>query len=181
MDFLPRPLEATRALIDKGRHQLIVDLPEPPLWIDGDLVRLTQALTNLIGNAAKYTRPNGRITVRAAPIDGGQRARVSIQDTGIGIAADMLPRVFDMFTQVRDAVAMAPGGLGIGLTLARHLVEHHGGTVELAARGRSGAPSWWSPSRRVSASKPAWMRPRRRPWPRARPGTGCWWSTTTPT
>jgi CheY-like chemotaxis protein len=120
-------------MIDAQRHTLVADLPPQPLWTDADPTRLGQAFSNLLNNAAKYTERGGRIQVRAHA--SGSDATIVVSDTGIGIAADMLPRIFDMFAQVRDYRDRTQGGLGIGLTLARRLVELHGGSLEAASDG----------------------------------------------
>jgi PAS domain S-box-containing protein len=126
-------VETSRPLIDAGRHQLAVTIPSDPLIIEGDAVRLTQVIANLLNNAAKYTDDGGQIwlTVRR---DGGD-VTISVRDTGTGIAANMLPHVFDLFTQAGRATGRSQGGLGIGLTLVKSLVEMHGGTVEAKSKG----------------------------------------------
>jgi signal transduction histidine kinase/ActR/RegA family two-component response regulator len=126
-------VEATRPMIDAQGHTLVLDLPQQPLWADADPTRLGQAFSNLLNNAAKYTERGGRIQVRAAPSD--SMAEIIIADTGIGIATEMLPRIFDLFAQVRDYRDRTQGGLGIGLTLARRLIELHGGSIEAASDG----------------------------------------------
>jgi two-component system CheB/CheR fusion protein len=125
-------LETSRHAIDEGRHHLRVLVPDEPLFVDGDLTRLAQALENLLSNAAKYTPPGGHIEV-AARADGGQ-AILTVTDDGVGIPPSMLSRVFDMFTQV-EAPERSSGGLGIGLTLVKRLVEMHGGTVAAHSDG----------------------------------------------
>ncbi|HEX4611177.1 MAG TPA: ATP-binding protein, partial [Urbifossiella sp.] len=104
-----------------------------PLWVHADPTRMTQVVSNLLTNAAKYTPDEGRIEVWAAA-DGG-RAVVRVTDTGMGIPADMLPKVFDLFTQVGKHLDRAQGGLGIGLSLVRRLVEMHGGEVTAESGG----------------------------------------------
>jgi signal transduction histidine kinase/ActR/RegA family two-component response regulator len=126
-------VEATRPLIDSGAHQLTVRLPEASPVIRGDAVRLTQVVANLINNAAKYTARGGRIDV--AVDQEGPDVRVSVRDNGIGIAADSLERIFDLFSQLPGGHERAQGGLGVGLTLARRLVEMHGGNVEARSEG----------------------------------------------
>jgi signal transduction histidine kinase/ActR/RegA family two-component response regulator len=126
-------VEATRSLVDSGAHRLTVNLPEEPVVLRGDAVRLTQVVANLINNAAKYTERGGSIDVAVAR-DGGD-VRLSVRDNGIGIAADALERIFDLFSQLPGGHERAQGGLGIGLTLARRLVELHGGTVEARSEG----------------------------------------------
>jgi CheY-like chemotaxis protein len=128
-----RAVEAARPLIDADRHELTIALPEEPTWLDADLVRLAQVLGNLLTNAAKYTEAGGRIALSAAVEDGWAVVRVA--DNGIGLAPDVLPRVFDMFMQVAPGAKRSQGGLGIGLTLVRNLVEMHGGTVEAHSAG----------------------------------------------
>ncbi|HEX3999988.1 MAG TPA: CHASE3 domain-containing protein [Pirellulales bacterium] len=126
-------LETSRPLIEAGRHELSVALPPKPIYVLGDLTRLAQVVANLLNNAAKYTPPNGRISL-AVERDGGE-ALIRVRDNGFGIPADMLPTVFDMFTQVERTRERAQGGLGIGLTLVRRLVEMHNGRVEAASEG----------------------------------------------
>jgi len=127
-----RAIEGARPLIDARRHALTVHLPEAPVPVAADPVRLAQVLWNLLNNAAKYTPDGGRI---ALIVERGQDAVVRIQDTGMGIAPEMLPRVFDLFTQMERTLDRAEGGLGIGLTLVRRLTEMHGGTVTAASAG----------------------------------------------
>ncbi len=128
-------VETSRPLIEAAGHQLTVAVPPEPLTLEGDPVRLAQVFANLLNNAAKYTEDGGRIclTVRR---EGGDAIAVSVRDTGIGISADMLPRVFELFTQVDRSTRRAQGGLGIGLTLVKSLVEMHGGSVEARSDGR---------------------------------------------
>jgi PAS domain S-box-containing protein len=126
-------LETSRPLIDAAGHELTVDLPAEPLWVDGDTTRLAQVFANLLNNAAKYTE-RGRIGIIARCE--GERAIVSVRDSGIGIAAEALPHIFEMFAQVDRSLERAQGGLGIGLSLVRALVEMHGGTVEAHSDGK---------------------------------------------
>jgi PAS domain S-box-containing protein len=126
-------VETSRPLLEAARHELAVALPPEPVGVEGDLTRLAQVLANLLNNAAKYTPEAGRIDLRVAR-EGGQ-AVVRVRDSGVGIPADMLPRVFEMFTQVEHGGGRAQGGLGIGLTLVRGLVEMHGGAVEAHSDG----------------------------------------------
>ncbi len=128
-----RAVETARPLIDARRHELTVTLPPDPLLVEGDLVRLAQVVANLLNNAAKYMQPGGLIVLTTAR-QGGE-AVVRVRDAGIGIASKALPRVFDLFTQGDDAAALSQGGLGIGLTLVRRLVEMHGGKVEAHSAG----------------------------------------------
>jgi PAS domain S-box-containing protein len=126
-------IETSKPLIDAAGHQLTVALPSEPLVIEGDPVRLAQVLSNLINNAAKYTEPGGKI---ALTVEGdGESVLISVRDTGTGIPAEMLPRVFEPFTQIEGHLDRAQGGLGIGLTLVKSLVEMHGGTVTAQSEG----------------------------------------------
>jgi len=126
-------LETSRPLIDARRHELTVTLPPEPLWATADAARLAQVLANLLNNAAKYTEEGGRIGLTVARE--GNEAVFRVRDTGVGIPADMLPRVFELFTQVDRSLDRSEGGLGIGLTLAHRLVEMHGGTVQAFSDG----------------------------------------------
>jgi len=130
---LQSAIEATRPMIDAQAHALTVDVPERPIWIDADLTRIAQALSNLLSNAAKYTETGGQITVAASSNE--EAAIVTVTDTGIGIPRAMLPRIFDMFTQLQAHRDRTYGGLGIGLTLSRRLVQLHGGTITAASDG----------------------------------------------
>jgi signal transduction histidine kinase/DNA-binding response OmpR family regulator len=126
-------VETSRPLIEAGGHELEVDLPDEPLFIQGDRARIAQVLSNLLNNAAKYTAAGGKLRISADRE--GADAVIQVRDTGVGIAPDMLERVFDLFTQVDHSLDRAQGGLGIGLTLVRRLVELHGGTVSAASGG----------------------------------------------
>jgi PAS domain S-box-containing protein len=126
-------VETSRPLIESAGHQLAISLPPEPLMLNADRVRLTQVLANLLNNAAKYTDPGGQIwlTVRRA----GNEVMISVHDTGIGLTPEVLPRVFDLFAQVDCTVDRSHSGLGIGLTLARSLVQLHGGRIEARSEG----------------------------------------------
>jgi PAS domain S-box-containing protein len=126
-------VETSLPLIEASRHTLEIDLPPEPLPIEADAVRLSQVLSNLLSNAAKYTPQGGRIRVAARREQ--DEVAIVVSDTGIGIAADSLTEVFEMFTQVAHSVDRAKGGLGIGLALVRHLVQLHGGSVGAASAG----------------------------------------------
>ena len=137
-DIVRDAVEANQALIDRARQALTVTLPPDPVWLDVDAARITQVLANLLNNAAKYTPERGRIALTATvERDAVDRTQVCIRvsDSGIGIRSEMLPRIFDMFTQVDSTLDRSQGGLGIGLTLVRRLVQMHGGTVEAASGG----------------------------------------------
>ncbi len=126
-------LEASRPLVERGGHQLTVKLPPEPLWLNADLARLAQILSNLVNNAAKYTRPGGHIWLIAERRD--SEVVIRVRDNGIGIEPRMLQRVFDMFAQVRGTADHSQGGLGIGLTLVKRLTELHGGRIEAHSDG----------------------------------------------
>jgi signal transduction histidine kinase len=132
-ELVARAVETVTPVIEARGHTLDVELPNPSLAIYGDPMRLTQALGNVLGNAAKYTDGGGHITLRA------QRRRrdveISVRDTGIGIPPEVLPCIFDLFTQVDQRSGRPQGGLGIGLALVRQLVEMHGGAVTAASEG----------------------------------------------
>ena len=126
-------IEASSAMVESRKHQLIVDLPAHTLMVDADLTRLAQVFQNLLNNAAKYSEPGGQIHVTVK--SHGGEARVTIKDSGVGIATAQLPRIFEMFTQVDRSLEMSQGGLGIGLSLVQRLVNMHGGTVEATSAG----------------------------------------------
>jgi PAS domain S-box-containing protein len=129
---LRNAVDTSLPLIEKGHHKLIVDVPDEPVLLEADPVRLAQVFANLLNNSAKYTREGGEIRVTVTVDDG--MAVVCVRDNGEGIPRPMLQRVFNMFTQVATGTR-AHGGLGIGLTLARTLVHLHGGSIEAASDG----------------------------------------------
>ena len=131
--ILQSVVDANRPLLDASHHELTIELPDEPITVTGDAVRLTQVFANLLTNATKYTNPGGRI--RVALERAGDRARVIVRDNGIGIAPAQLSSIFDMFTQVDRSNRRAQGGLGIGLTLVRSLIDFHGGAVEAQSAG----------------------------------------------
>jgi PAS domain S-box-containing protein len=137
-DALRSAVESSRPMIDGSGQSLTIDLPAQSVWVDGDMVRLTQVFTNLLNNASKFTPVGANIWLSVSRRAAG--VAVSVRDDGIGIPADMLGSVFDMFTQLNRSAARGQGGLGIGLTLVRRLVEMHGGQVEAHSPG-SGAGS----------------------------------------
>jgi PAS domain S-box-containing protein len=126
-------IESARPLIEAHGHDLSVDLPRQPLYLDGDTIRLAQVFMNLLTNAAKYTPQGGEIRLVASRE--GSDVVVRVRDTGIGIAPNQLPHVFEMFYQTEDVLKRTHGGLGIGLALVRYLVELHGGTVTAQSAG----------------------------------------------
>jgi signal transduction histidine kinase/ActR/RegA family two-component response regulator len=128
-----RAVETVQLLVEAQGHELTVQLPPESLPLDADPVRLAQVVGNLLTNAAKYTEANGRIRLTAHRE--GVEAVLRVSDNGIGIARDMLPHVFELFVQANHAAARSQGGLGIGLTLVKNLVEMHHGTVEARSAG----------------------------------------------
>jgi signal transduction histidine kinase/ActR/RegA family two-component response regulator len=126
-------VDTTRPGFEAAEHVLSVELPTEPITVSGDAIRLTQVFANLLTNAAKYTNAGGRVTLKARRVGG--RAIVSVKDNGIGIPVTHLDSVFEMFMQVDRSNRRAQGGLGIGLTLVRSLVQMHGGTVEARSNG----------------------------------------------
>ncbi len=137
--ILERAIESSQPLIQARRHRLSVELPAVPSWVEGDPVRLVQVFSNLLNNAAKYTPEGGRIELMVE-VDGPnvqprRLASIRVRDNGIGIAADVLPHLFDLFAQNKTTLDRADGGMGIGLTLVRQLTEMHGGTVHAHSEG----------------------------------------------
>jgi PAS domain S-box-containing protein len=130
---LQSAVETSRPLIDQSGHTFSLTLPPTPVYLEADLTRLAQVFSNLINNSAKYTMPGGRIAVSGEVAQG--EVLVRVRDNGLGIPVDALPRIFDMFSQVDRNMERAQGGLGIGLTLVRRLIEMHDGTVEAHSDG----------------------------------------------
>ena len=126
-------IETCRPVMEAAGHQLDVSLPGSPVNVLADRLRLKQVISNLLNNAAKYTPRGGRIGVKVSPVSGV--AAISVQDNGIGISAAELPTIFNMFTQLDGARRRSPGGLGVGLALARQLAALHGGTIEAHSAG----------------------------------------------
>ncbi len=131
--IVARAVETAQPLVDAQRHELSVRISSDSLLLDADPVRLAQVVGNLLTNAAKYTEPGGRIWLTAGR--DGDMAVLRVRDNGIGIAPPMLPRIFELFVQVEHASARAQGGLGIGLTLVKNLVEMHNGIVHARSEG----------------------------------------------
>jgi signal transduction histidine kinase/ActR/RegA family two-component response regulator len=132
-DVVSSAVETARPLIDAAGHKLTISVPERPIFLDADLTRLAQVLSNLLTNSAKYTERGGRIWLTALRRD--DLVVVSVRDTGIGIPAEALTRIFDMFSQVERTNERTIGGLGIGLALVKGLVEMHGGSVTVESSG----------------------------------------------
>jgi len=145
-------VDTSNPLIHAAGHQLTVSMPREALWLDGDPVRLAQILANLLNNAATYTEHGGRISVQAWHEDG--HALIAVRDNGAGIAAEALPRLFQMFHRGSASSRRNPSGLGIGLSLARGLAEMHGGTVTVKSEG-PGKGSEFTVRLPLAASQPA--------------------------
>jgi signal transduction histidine kinase len=126
-------LQTTLGFADARRHRVSVSLPEEPLWLEADATRLTQAVSNLLDNAAKFTPPGGVISVTGSRE--GNEIVLRVRDTGVGMSREMLPLVFDLCAQTDRPLRQADEGLGVGLTLARLLVELHGGSLEAHSEG----------------------------------------------
>lgn len=126
-------IESSQPLLAASQHRLNVSLPQTPIYLRVDSVRLAQVISNLLNNAAKYTRPKGDITLSVDNL--AKEIAIRVSDNGIGIPRDMLPKIFDMFMQIDRNRSTTQGGLGIGLTLVKRLVELHGGTVEVESAG----------------------------------------------
>src|SRR5215210_972288 len=126
-------VEVSRPLVDAAGHQLIVELPEEPIYLNADGARLSQVFGNLLNNSSKYTTPKGTISLSAERMDG--EVVVTVKDNGAGIPADKIDRIFDMFMQVDGASEQAQGGLGIGLTLVKRWTQRHGGSIAVKSGG----------------------------------------------
>jgi PAS domain S-box-containing protein len=138
--LVPQALESVRHYIDAGGHTLTVSVPEEPVELHGDAVRLEQVIANLLHNAAKYTDPGGEITLSLVTVNPGTEfstrdAVLSVRDTGVGIAPELLDRIFDFFVRADVSYSRNASGLGIGLSLVKSLVENHGGRVEAKSAG----------------------------------------------
>jgi PAS domain S-box-containing protein len=132
-DVINSAVETARPLIDAAGHKLLISLPPEPVVLDADLTRLAQVFGNLLSNSSRYTERGGHIWLAAQRRD--DVVSVTVRDTGIGIPAESLPRIFDMFSQVDRSIERSSGGLGIGLALVKGLVEMHGGTVTALSAG----------------------------------------------
>jgi CheY-like chemotaxis protein/two-component sensor histidine kinase len=131
--ILGRVLDVVRPLVQKRRQELIIDLPAESIFLDADPVRMEQVLTNLLNNAAKFTQEGGKVWLTAGRE--GSDILVRVKDNGIGIPRELLREVFDLFMQVDSSLERSLGGLGIGLTLAKSLVELQGGSIEAHSEG----------------------------------------------
>jgi two-component sensor histidine kinase len=132
-----RAIECCRPSIEKKGHKLAVSLDEHPIWIEADAARVEQIVVNLLSNAVKYTPEGGQIWLTVTTE--GRDAVLRVRDTGIGISPELLPRVFDLFTQSERALDRSDGGLGIGLALVERLVQMQGGTVHATSRVGQGS------------------------------------------
>lgn len=130
-EVLERAVETVRPLIEQHGHKLALELPRQPVWVHADAARLEQVVVNLLNNAAKYTDSGGRIELDLR-LDGSDAA-IRVRDNGMGIESELLPRVFDLFTQAERSLDRSRGGLGVGLSLVKRLVEMHGGNVTAAS------------------------------------------------
>jgi PAS domain S-box-containing protein len=126
-------IETARPLLNSKQHSLALDLPKQAVHLEADSIRLAQIFANVLINAAKYTNPGGHIALRA--VTSGEEVEVTIRDNGIGISAELMPRIFSLYAQGREAFGRDEGGLGIGLALVRGLVTLHGGTIEARSDG----------------------------------------------
>ncbi len=153
--------EASGPIIADYEHEFTVDMPAEPIWVHADPTRLAQVLLNVLNNAAKYTPVGGKIALEVTK--GERDVAIHVRDNGVGIPADMLGQVFEMFTQVDRSLERSSGGLGIGLTLVRRLIELHGGTIEarMPARIRGASSSFAF----HSSPKCQPMDPRQSRWP----------------
>ena len=134
-EALQSAIEASQHNIEAGGHRFVVDIPSEAVWLDADHTRLAQIVANLLNNAAKYTPPGGTVSLSATARDGN--AEITVMDTGVGIAPEMQPKIFEIFAQVEDHLGKAQGGLGIGLALVRQLVALHGGTIAVESAGEN--------------------------------------------
>jgi PAS domain S-box-containing protein len=126
-------VETARTLIDQRKHRLNVAFPQEPVWVLGDAIRLEEVIVNLLSNAAKYTPEGGDIWLSIE--EEGEEVVIRVRDSGVGIAPDLLPQIFDLFTQAQRTLDRSQGGLGIGLTVVRKVIEMHGGTTEAHSSG----------------------------------------------
>jgi CheY-like chemotaxis protein/two-component sensor histidine kinase len=177
-DVVERAIESARPAIDAAAHKLNVELPAAPLFVHGDTLRLTQALTNLLNNATRYTDPGGEITVTvsASREQASDSVRISVRDTGRGIEPSMLEPIFGMFVQGKDPLNRPSAGLGVGLALARSLVELHHGSLAVHSEGLGKGSTFTIQlplAKEASAVKAVPDVARKRPEPEARSVPSC--------
>jgi len=134
-DVIEGALEAARPLIEQNEHSLAVQIPDEPILVNGDRARLIQVGTNLLTNAAKFTPKGGHISITVE--SGGMGATIRVRDTGMGIPKEAQSRIFQLFAQEETSLARSHGGLGIGLTLVKQIIELHGGHVEVESEGEN--------------------------------------------
>ena len=185
--IVEQAVETVRPSIDLRRQQLSVSLPKELIWLEADAIRLEQVVGNLLGNAAKFTGEGGRIWLTL--VQDGQEAVLRVKDNGVGIAAELLPRIFDLFAQADKSLDRSEAGMGIGLALVKSLVEMHRGTVEVRSAGPQQGSEFIvrlpaltaAPVLAVGADDAAGQRPSRALRHRPEPPTACafWWSMTT--
>lgn len=132
-EVLSLAIEGSQAQIDAGHHHFATDVPNEPVWIDGDLTRLAQIISNLLNNAAKYTPENGEIRLSARVVE--NEVEIAVQDNGLGIPPEKKNHIFEIFAQIDEHQERAGGGLGIGLALVHQLVDLHGGSVGVESEG----------------------------------------------
>jgi CheY-like chemotaxis protein len=154
-------IETCGPQLDAGHHAIKVSLPDGPIFLHADPVRLEQVFSNLISNAAKYTPPGGHIRITGERRD--DEVAISVKDDGIGIAPEMLPRLFEIFSQGDRALERSQGGLGVGLSLVRGLLELHGGRVEATSDGMGQGSEFTVHLPLVSGSPSESITPRPRP------------------
>jgi CheY-like chemotaxis protein/two-component sensor histidine kinase len=156
--IVERAVETARPLLDQHHHELLVSLSPQPLWLHADAARIEQVVVNLLTNAAKYTTDGGHISI--ALNREGDQAVLQVRDTGVGIAPELLPHIFDLFTQADRSLDRSQGGLGIGLSLVQRLVEMHNGKVEVESEVGKGSefvvrlPVMVTPTSSLPAPKP---------------------------
>ncbi|ADG11653.1 hybrid sensor histidine kinase/response regulator [Caulobacter segnis] len=134
-EVLQSAIDASQHNLEAAGHSFVTELPEQPIWLDGDHTRLAQIVSNLLNNAAKYTPSGGTVSLKAEASGGW--ATITVSDTGVGVPADMQSRIFEIFAQVEDHLGKAQGGLGIGLALVKQLVSLHGGVITVTSAGEN--------------------------------------------
>jgi CheY-like chemotaxis protein/two-component sensor histidine kinase len=160
-EVLAKAIEIASPVLEQKQHRLAIDLAPGTMPVEGDEGRLTQVFANLIVNAAKYTDPEGRIEIVGT--SEGDRVTIEVRDTGVGMDATLLPRVFDLFVQGYQGVDRSRGGLGLGLALVRTLVAKHGGSVEARSEGIGRGSTFVVSLPRCESTPVAVPKPRKRP------------------